>query len=300
MVVCGEHAHYAVSRAVSELGIGSRNISVVPSRDWKMDTDALRKTLDGMASERRRVMAVVATAGSTATGSFDDLDAIGQLCESRGLWMHVDGAHGASALLSARDRGRLQGIERARSIAWDPHKMLLLPLSAGLLLVRDERDLENAFTQRAPYLFHDPEGARAWDQGTRSFQCSRRADVIKLWVALHRYGARGLGALYDGLCDVTRAMYEVLEAHPSFDTLHVPESNIVCFRYAGDGSLGERELDVANRDLRERYNGSGAGWITATTLGGRRVLRVTIMNPRTTVRDVREIVDGLAREAQRG
>lgn len=300
VVVCGEHAHYAVSRAVSELGIGSRNISVVPSRDWKMDTDALRKALDGLASERRRVMAVVATAGSTATGSFDDLDAIGQLCDSRGLWMHVDGAHGASALLSARDRARLRGIERARSIAWDPHKMLLLPLSAGLLLVRHDRDLQNAFTQRAPYLFHDAEGARAWDQGTRSFQCSRRADVIKLWVALHRYGARGLGALYDGLCEVTRAMHEMLEAHPSFETLHAPESNILCFRFVGDGALGEGELDVANRDLRERYNGSGAGWITATRLGGKSVLRVTIMNPRTTVRHVREIVDGLAREAQRG
>ena len=176
---------------------------------------------------------------------------------------------------------------------------LLLPLAAGLVLVRDERDLESAFAQRAPYLFHGAEGERSWDQGTRSFQCSRRADVIKLWVALQRYGANGIGALYDRLCDVTMAMHDTLVAHPSFEVLHEPEGNILCFRWIGDGSLADEVLDVVNRDLRERYNRSGAGWITATNLGGRRVLRVTIMNPRTTADDVRAIVDGLAQAANK-
>jgi L-2,4-diaminobutyrate decarboxylase len=299
VIVCGEHAHYAIARAAGELGIGMRNVITVPSREWCMDTNALRETLDRLAREGRAVMAVVATAGSTATGSFDDLETIGTLCDARSLWLHVDGAHGASALLSARHRERLRGLHRARSIAWDPHKMMLLPLSAGLVLVRDERDLENAFSQRAPYLFHGVEGERVWDQGIRSFQCSRRADVIKLWVALQRYGANGIGALYDRLCDVTMATYDILVAHPSFVVLHEPAGNILCFRWVGDRSLDDDTLDTFNRDLRERYNRSGEGWITATNLGGRRVLRVTIMNPRTTTDDMRAIVDGLAREAER-
>jgi L-2,4-diaminobutyrate decarboxylase len=299
VVVCGEHAHYAVARAVGELGIGMRNVVTVASREWRMDIEVLRDTLERLEREGRRVMAVVATAGSTATGSFDDLESIGALCEARGLWLHVDGAHGASALLSARHRGRLRGLERARSIAWDPHKMMLLPLAAGLVLVRDERDLESAFSQRAPYLFHGAEGERSWDQGTRSLQCSRRADVIKLWVALQRYGANGVGALYDRLCDVARAMHDTLVANPSFEVLHEPEGNILCFRWIGDGSFGNDQLDIANRELRERYNRSGAGWITATNLGGRRVLRVTVMNPRTTPDDVRAVVDGLEREANK-
>ena len=80
--------------------------------------------------------------------------------------------------------------------------MMLLPLAAGVLLVRDERDLDAAFAQRAPYLFHAAKANARWDQGTRSFQCSRRADVIKLWVALQRYGVDGIGALYERLCDV--------------------------------------------------------------------------------------------------
>jgi L-2,4-diaminobutyrate decarboxylase len=300
VVVCGEHAHYAVSRAVGQMGLGLRSIAVIPSRDWRMDTTALRGALDRLQIEGRQVMAVVATAGSTATGSFDDLQTIGTLCAERGIWLHVDGAHGASALLSERHRHRLRGIELARSIAWDPHKMMLLPLSAGLVLVRDERDLESAFAQRAPYLFHGgDDGERVRDQGVRSFLCSRRADVIKLWVALQRYGAAGFGELYDHLCDVTLAMRDALLAHGAFVVLHEPESNILCFRWVGDGAMDDTQLDQFNRELRERYNRSGAGWITATNLAGRRVLRVTIMNARTSVADVREVVDGLAREAQR-
>lgn len=297
-VVCGEHAHYAVSRAVGEMGLGLRSLHLVPSRDWRMDVAQLEATLDALAAEGTPVMAVVATAGSTATGSFDDLDAIGRICERRGLWLHVDGAHGASALLSGTHRDKLRGIERARSVAWDPHKMMLLPLSAGMVLVRDERDLELAFAQQAPYLFHRGADDRVWDQGVRSFLCSRRADVLKLWVALQRYGRAGIGALYDRLCETTRALHEEIGRRSDFVALHEPESNILCFRWVGDGSLGDTELDALNRGLRERYNRSGAGWITATDLGGRRVLRVTIMNPRTTRAHVVRLLDGLAAEAR--
>jgi L-2,4-diaminobutyrate decarboxylase len=299
VVVCGEHAHYAVARAVGELGLGMRNAVAVPSREWRMDVDALRATLDQLREAGRRVMAVVATAGSTATGSFDDLEAIGRLCEERDLWLHVDGAHGASALLSERHRERVRGIARARSIAWDPHKMMLLPLSAGVVLVRDERDLDSAFSQRAPYLFHGGQGERVRDQGVRSFLCSRRADVLKLWVAFQRYGSRGIGAVYDRLCDVASAMHDQLVAHPAFEPVHRPDCNILCFRWIGDGTLSDAELDEANRDLRERYNRSGEGWITATNLGGRRVLRVTIMNARTDENDVAAIIAGLDAEAKR-
>jgi L-2,4-diaminobutyrate decarboxylase len=167
------------------MGLGLRSVVVVPSRGYRMDVERLALRLAELAAARTPVMAVVATAGSTATGSFDDLEAIGRLCEAHGAWLHVDGAHGASALLSASHRHRVRGIERARSVAWDPHKMMLLPLSAGVVLVRDERELEGAFAQRAPYLFHgDRDVERVWDQGVRSFQCSRRADALKVWVAL--------------------------------------------------------------------------------------------------------------------
>jgi L-2,4-diaminobutyrate decarboxylase len=298
-VVYGENAHYAVTRAIGELGIGLRAGVVVPNRDFCMDAAALNKALEDLARKGRQIMAVVATAGSTPTGSFDDLESIGQVCEARGIWLHVDGAHGASALLSSRHRHRMKGIERARSIAWDPHKMMLLPLSAGMLVVRDERDLDQAFLQRAPYLFHGAENQPVPDQGVRSFACSRRADALKAWVALLRYGADGIGELYDRLCDLTADLYGLIERHSSFETFHAPESNILCFRFVGDGRSDDASLDLLNKELRERFNRSGVGWITTTVLNGRRVLRVTIMNPRTRAEHLQRLLDGLLAEAGR-
>jgi len=299
VLLCGEHAHYAVTRAGAQLGIGMRNVLAVRSRDYKLDPEALADRIAEFARDGRRVMAVVATAGSTATGSFDDLDAVASVCDEHGIWLHVDAAHGGSALLSNTHRERLRGIERVRSLAWDPHKMMLLPSQAGTLLVRDARELESAFSQRAPYLFADAHAERSWDQGPRSFMCSRRADALKLWVALQRYGADALGELYDYFCALARFMFEEIAERADFVALHEPEGNILCFRYVGRGGLSNVTLDEVNRELRERYNQSGEGWITATNLDGRRVLRVTLMNPRTTTDDIRDILDGLARVGAR-
>jgi L-2,4-diaminobutyrate decarboxylase len=289
-VVYGEHAHYAVTRAIGQLGIGRRRGISIPSRNYRIDIDLLVATLDRLREEGKRVMAVVATAGTTATGSFDDLDTIGELCTERGLWLHVDGAHGASALLSSRPPRALKGLSHSRSLAWDPHKMMLLPLAAGMVLTRNERDLEGAFAQQAPYLFHAGKSARILDQGIRSFQCSRRADVLKLWFAIQRFGSRGLGRLYDHLCDTARLLYDAIEEREEFENIHEPESNILCFRYRGS--------DALNRALRPRYNKEGSGWITATVLDGRPVLRVTMMNPRTGAAHVRALLDGLAAKAK--
>ena len=298
VLLCGEHAHYAVTRAGAQLGIGMRNVLAVRSRDYKLDPEALADRIAEFARDGRRVMAVVATAGSTATGSFDDLDAIASVCDEHGIWLHVDAAHGGSALLSNTHRERLRGIERVRSLAWDPHKMMFLPSQAGTLLVRDARELESAFSQRAPYLFADAHAERSWDQGPRSFMCSRRADVLKLWVALQRYGADALGELYDYFCALARFMFEEIAERADYVALHEPEGNILCFRYVGRGGLSNVTLDEVNRELRERYNQSGEGWITATTLDGRRVLRVTMMNPRTTAADIDDVLSGLAAAAR--
>jgi L-2,4-diaminobutyrate decarboxylase len=299
LVFCGEHAHYAISRAGGELGLGTDNVRAVPSIDWKMDVQALTSMLDAAQAEKRRVMAVVATAGHTATGSFDDLDAIGAICEARGLWFHVDGAHGASALFSATHAKRLRGIARARTVAWDPHKMMLVPLAAGALIARDDRDLSAAFAQRAPYLFHGADGTRSADQGTRSFMCSRRVDALKVWVTLQRYGASGLGAVYDHLCALATTLHGMIGARADFVSLHVPESNILCFRWLPADVVDEPTLDWLNQRVRERYNASGRGWITSTVLDGRRVLRVTLMNPRTQESHLAELLDGVAAEGAR-
>jgi L-2,4-diaminobutyrate decarboxylase len=308
VVVYGEHAHYAVTRAIGQLGMGRRRGIPIPSRDYRIDIDRLIGALDGLRERGKPVMAVVATAGTTATGSFDDLEAVGSLCEERGIWLHVDGAHGASALLSSRPPRALQGLRHSRSLAWDPHKMMLLPLATGMVLMRDEGDLERAFAQQAPYLFHAGKSTRITDQGIRSFQCSRRADVLKLWFVIQRFGYEGLGRMYDHLCDTARMLHDAIEELADFENLHEPESNILCFRYLGAGSRRRpssganakelQRIDDLNRELRPRYNREGSGWITATVLDGRPALRVTMMNPRTGAEHVRALLDGLASKAK--
>lgn len=302
VVVFGEHAHYAVTRAIGQLGIGRRHGISIASRDYKVDVDLLGATLERLREEGKRVMAVVATAGTTATGSFDDLEAIGQLCEDRGIWFHIDGAHGASALLSSRPPRALAGLRRSQSLAWDPHKMMLLPLAAGMVLTRNEGDLERAFAQQAPYLFHGGKSTRIIDQGIRSFQCSRRADVLKLWAVILRFGSSGLGRLHDHLCETARLLYDSIRERDDFEALHEPESNILCFRYLGSGGKTSRQnvekIDALNRELRPLYNKKGTGWITATVLNNRPVLRVTMMNPRTSSTHVQALLDGLASQAK--
>jgi L-2,4-diaminobutyrate decarboxylase len=304
ILVCSEHAHYAITRPAGELGLGARNVVTVASDGFRMSPRALRDALVKAKTTKRTILAVSATAGSTPTGTFDDLAAIADVCDEFGVWLHVDAAHGGSALLSSTHRPRLKGIERARSIAWDPHKMMLLPLQAGVLLVRDSADLDRAYAQQAPYLFHNPvsrdalalrptQSAEWVDQGTRSFLCSRRADALKVWIALQRYGADGIGSIYDHLCATTAALHQAVERHPNFDALHEPNCNILCFRWVGDRTRDEGTLDEITREARERYNRSGAGWVTTTVLNGRRVLRVTVTNPRTTREDVEAVLNGL-------
>jgi len=281
VILCGQHVHYAVTRAAAQLGLGTRRaLPVRATADFRMDVTALRERLAELERARVPVMAVVATAGSTPTGSYDRLAEIGAICQERGLWFHVDGAHGMTAALSSRRHALVEGASLARTVAWDPHKTMLMPLSMGVVLARSEHELEAAFTQDAPYIFHGG-ASRRWDQGPRSFQCSRRADPLKLWVALERYGSLAFGLLFDHLCDLTLELHARLLEHPRFEPLHRPDCNILCFRYLPPGHQDPAALDELNRRLRQSYNDAGTGWITTTVLNGRRVLRVTIMNPRT-------------------
>jgi L-2,4-diaminobutyrate decarboxylase len=281
VLVHGEHAHYAVQRAAGVMGLGTDNcVAVGSTPEFKMDPVQLGAVLERLHKEGREVLAVVGTAGCTAVGAFDDLEAIADLCDRYGIWMHVDGAHGASALLSEKHRWRVAGINRARSVAWDPHKMMLMPLSAGMVLVRDGKDLERAFAQSAPYLFHGAESEveLSADLGKRSFQCSRRADVLKVWVGLQRFGAQGLGAYYDMLCHAAMHAYGLLSSGDGKGPLHQPEANILVWN-------AESSEDAASEAIRSGLH-ELSPWVSSTRLSGRKCLRITMMNPRTSENDL--------------
>lgn len=290
VVFHGESAHESVIRAVAQLGLGSRRAICVPLKAHRMDTEILASRIRGEMRRGTKIMAVVATAGSSTTGAFDDIDTIGTICKEHALWLHVDGAHGATALLSETHRHHLRGIEHAHSVTWDPHKMMLMPLSASAVLVRNTELLDRAFcANRAA-----ANATADWNLGLRSFMTSRRADALKLWVGLLRYGADGIGAIYDHLCGLTTALHRLLSARGDFAPLHIPHCNLLCFRYIGNLTLEDHTVDLVNRKLHERFNRSARGFIATGNLDGRFALRVTIMNPRTQETHLHELLDELA------
>lgn len=290
------HAHYSVERTAGLMGLGSDAVVAVPEREGRMDPAALDDAIRALRREGRVPFAVAATAASTATGLFDPLDEIADVCAEAGVWLHVDGAHGASFALSETHRHRLAGVGRADSLAWDPHKMLWMPISAGAVLVRDGRHLESAFRQSAPYLFHARPGEdRCHDAGRMTLQCSRRFDALKLWICLRHYGTAHFAALLDGTVSRTASLHAMLGAAADFEAMHAPESNILCFRHlpADLHDVDDTAVDEFQGALRARYNGSGRGWITTTVLDGRRVLRVTLINPATEDVHLERMLDGL-------
>lgn len=297
VILCGENAHLSVFRAAAELGLGHKRALTIPLRGQRMDPDALEARLRELKKEGREVMAVVATVGAFGTGAFDELDAISRSCEAHGVWLHVDACHGGTALLSEHHRHRLRGIERARSVSWNPHKMMMVPLSAAALLFREERDLDRAFLAQQAY--PAPDAPRGWSQLHRSFSSSRRLDALKVWVALQRHGAAGLGAIYDHLCRLTLVMHDAIKVRGDFEALHTPDINVLCFRYVGDGSLGDEALEALNRQVYRRYMQSGQGWLCiAPPIQGRFGLRVTLMNPFAREEHIHALLEGLATVAR--
>jgi L-2,4-diaminobutyrate decarboxylase len=285
VIVTSADAHYSIARAAAIMGIPPADVLTVPTGDgYRMDLAVLEETLAAIeAREDVSPLAVVATSGSTATGAFDRLDEIALLRDRYRTWLHVDAAHGASVLLSERFAHLVRGIERADSFSWDPHKMMWMPLSLGTILVREGIWLRRAFEADAPYLFH---GGGDENLGQMTIQCSKRADAVKLWFVLKSRGTAPIVENLERVSALARQLYERLAASDDFEPLHEPELNILCFRRRG---AGEGETAA----LRERLVRSGRAWITSTVLRGERVLRVTMMNPRTGAAHLDALLDAL-------
>lgn len=282
-ILTSADAHYSIARAAAIMGIDDV-VKIETDDRHRMDVGALEREL----KKRERVLAVVATAGSTATGAFDDLHAIADLCEQHGAWLHVDAAHGASVLTSERLAPLVRGLERADSFSWDPHKMMWMPLSLGAVFVRDGIWLRRAFEADAPYLFHAEREAE--NIGAMTIQCSKRADAIKLWLSLRMHGARPFGDALEQVTGITRYLYERVNEIDELEAMHEPELNIFCFRHRGG--------DALNGDIRERLIRGGSAWITSTVLKGQRVLRVTMINPRTTRAHIDRLLGDVLRLAR--
>ena len=284
IVIASRDAHYSIARAAAIMGIPAIDVVKVPTDDaHRMDVGGLEETLAAIeARDDASVLAIVATSGSTATGAFDKLDEIALLRDRYRTWLHVDAAHGASVLVSESLARLVRGLERSDSFSWDPHKMMWMPLSLGTILVRDGIWLRRAFEADAPYLFN----ASNENLGEMTIQCSKRADAIKLWLLLRSQGVAPIAEAMERVTALTRYLYDRLVESDDFEPVHEPDLNILCFRRKGFD-------DEQTAELRERLIRSGRAWITTTILRGERVLRVTMMNPRTTEEHVDAMLEAL-------
>ncbi|GAA2994337.1 aspartate aminotransferase family protein [Streptosporangium longisporum] len=274
--------HYSLTRAAAILGLGERAVMPLDVDGLgRIDVARLPETLERVRRAGRRPMALVANACATGTGLYDDLRGVGGFCAANGIWFHVDGAHGASALLSQGHRHLLDGIELADSLIWDAHKMLRTSSLAAAVLTRREGDLDAAFRQKASYLFY---GEQGFDLIGRTVECSKAELGLKIFLNLAWRGERGLGEYVARRYATAHRLWELATRRPGFTCPYEPESNIVCFRY-GTGDQAA---------VRERLMEDGSFQLTSTEIGGVRHLRAVVMAPATDDKTLEALLDRVA------
>lgn len=294
-VLVSDQTHYSVLRAVKILGWGAQGAIAVPSDDrFKLRVDLLDTALQGAESKGMRVIGVVASACTTATGSYDPIDAIAAFCQAHGLWLHVDAAHGAPAAISEKYRHRLDGIERADSVVFDAHKMLLMPALVTAVLFKNGEDSYRTFEDRASYLLEKSAREEWYNIGHRTMECTKRMLALKVYAALVCFGTRLFAEYVTRQYDLGRRFAEMLDAATDFELAVEPESNIVCFRHTPEGCL---DPDALQARIRAALVKSGRFYIVQTRLPKGLHLRVTLINPLTTEEHLRALMDAIRREA---
>jgi L-2,4-diaminobutyrate decarboxylase len=277
------------------MGLGEAAvIPVAVDERFRLRPDALPEALAQAGA--RRVIALVASAGSTATGAFDPLAPIADFCAAHGLWLHVDGAHGASAALSPSLRPRLlDGIERADSVVWDMHKMMLMPALVTAVLFRDGRHCYEAFAQEASYLFAGRDPRAEWmNLANRTLECTKRMMSLKVYATLQLLGTRCFADYVEHTFDLARRFAARIAAAPDFELAVEPDANIVCFRHVPPGAS---DLDRLQQRIRQRIVESGRFFLVQTTLPRGLYLRTTLINPRTSEEALAALLDAVRTQA---
>jgi aromatic-L-amino-acid decarboxylase len=294
--------HGCYQKAVELLGLGRRSLHpVATDASLRMIPSALADAIDEDVARGERPIAVVASAGTVNTGVIDPLAEIADVCERRGVWLHVDGAYGAPAVLTDEYRPLLAAMARADSLAVDAHKWLYVPVECGLVLVKDRKAMRDAFSLVPPYLRTEGDAAGVsagpW-QSEYGFQQTRGFRALKLWMALKRRGISGYRAAIKHDVALARHLAHILREHADDFEVWEPQGlSIVCFRHLPPAVRGdEAAADALNRRIVERVQLGGRAFVSSTVLRDRFYLRACVVNPRATEQDIEAMVDAV-REA---
>ena len=276
-------SHVVQQRAADVLGLGSEAVRLIAVDDrWRMRPDALAEALERDLAAGVVPAAVIATAGTTATGAIDPLPDIAELCERHGASLHVDACYGGPAALADELRPLLDGIERADSIAVDAHKWLYTPLLGGCVLVRDSRQLAASFATEATYVWLDEALREGVDLTLHGPDFSRGFAALRIWLSLLAHGRAAYGRRIAHDAALARYLGELVDDHPDFELMAPVSLSICCFRYAPAALGGDEDrLDRLNERLMMAVMSDGRVYCSNAVLNGRFCLRACIVNFRT-------------------
>ena len=288
-------AHSSVARAVEMLGLGNSALRSLPANsDFQLDPEALQAAIWADKAAGNTPFAVIATAGTVNTGAIDPLRRIADICTEEGVWLHVDGAFGALAMFSDALKPRLDGIERADSIAFDFHKWAHVVYDAGCVLVRDGVKHRETFSSRPTYLKGAARGLAAGEPWPCDFgpELSRGFRALKVWFTLKEHGTRRLGQSIEDNCRLARRLGELILAEPRLELIAPVSLNIACFRFCPDG-FALAALDDLNETIVAELQERGIAAPSTTRIGGKLAIRVNITNHRTRDADIELLISSV-------
>jgi aromatic-L-amino-acid/L-tryptophan decarboxylase len=281
-------AHSCIGQAMDLSGIGSDALRLIPTgQDYRIDLEALGRAIQADRSAGFTPFLIIGTAGTVDIGAIDDLAGLADLAQREKLWLHVDGAYGALAILSPDLAPRLAGIERADSLAFDFHKWGQVPYDAGFVLVRDGVLHRNTFVSSAPYLRREARGLAAGSFWPCDFgpDLSRGFRALKTWFTLKVYGTEALGAVISRTCALAQYLKTRIAETPELELLAPVQLNIVCFRYRCE------EAHRVNARIVIDLHESGFVAPSTTIVNGRLAIRAAIVNHRTGRREIDALIE---------
>jgi len=300
-VYASTETHTWIQKAADLFGLGTDAIRWLPTDDeLRVDVDAMRAAIVSDREAGDLPMMAVGTSRTVSTGAIDPLPRIAALCEELGVWFHVDGAYGGFAAASPAAPADLLGLTRADSVAIDPHKWLYAPLEAGCALVREPRNLVDAFSYHPPYYHFETDGINYFDHG---FQNSRGFRALKVWLALRQVGREGYARMIGDDIRLSGRLHDLLDRDPDFE-VQTQSLSITTFRYVppdlerGGAAELEEYLNDLNERLLDRIQRSGEAFVSNAVIRGRYVLRACIVNFNTATADIDALPDIVRRHGR--
>lgn len=297
-ILCSEAAHFTAEQAAAHLGLGENAVVTVPTDDeHRMDTEALDRTIGELQAQDRQPFALVGTAGTTDFGSIDPLGELADRAAEHDLWLHVDAAYGGALALTDSHREKLAGIERADSLSVDFHKLFYQPISCGAFLLKDGDHYE-LMDRSAKYLNPEEDELTAPNLVSKSVQTTRRFDALKPYVTFRALGRERLADLVETTLELADDVAALLEDAPDFELLNDPTLNAVVFRYRPAGVESDEQVGRLNAAAREALLRSGDAVVGRTEVEGTACLKFTLLNPKTTLEHVADILDAIRNRAR--